>query len=186
MWPWEHLALGYLLLSLTWRLWGRDVDGWAAASLALGTQAPDVDKALAWLVGVLPAGRSLLHSVFALAVVTAVVLVVAAHRERLAAGAAFVLGYASHLFGDALPKLLAGNYEGLTFLLWPVLPLPPYDGFESVKGSLFELAASPETYLTTASYRTLILFGVVVVWMDDGFPGVAGVGRYLRRTLFHR
>ena len=61
MWPWEHLAFGYLLWSLWLRARGRSLPGdWEALVLVFATQLPDlVDKPLAWQLGVLPGGRSL-------------------------------------------------------------------------------------------------------------------------------
>ena len=60
MWPWGHLALGYLLHSpLARARFGRPPTDRATLLLVIGTQLPDlVDKPLAWWLGVLPAGRS--------------------------------------------------------------------------------------------------------------------------------
>jgi len=66
MWPWGHLAVGYLLWSVLVRdRRFRPPTGAETLLLAVGTQFPDaVDKPLAWSLGVLPNGRSLAHSVF--------------------------------------------------------------------------------------------------------------------------
>ena len=63
MWPWDHLAFGYVWYTLASRGWdGRPPSNAAAIALAVGTQFPDlVDKPLAWWLDVLPAGRSLGH-----------------------------------------------------------------------------------------------------------------------------
>ena len=64
MWPWGHLAVGYLVYSglSRWRF-GRLPGSVATLAVALGTQLPDlVDKPLAWTVNVLASGRSLAHS----------------------------------------------------------------------------------------------------------------------------
>jgi hypothetical protein len=188
MWPWEHLAFGYLFVSLTWRVGRHRVDGWIVLSVALGTQLPDlVDKPLAWYVHVLPGARSLAHSLFVAVPVCLVVLGVAyavrrPRRHRVGNAFAFSIGYASHLLGDALPALLRGNYERLTFLFWPRFPLPSYDGVDAVFANLADIVASPTAYLATGSYRVAIVLAVVVLWVDDGSPGLAGVGRYLIRT----
>ncbi len=183
MWPWTHLGFGYLLVSLLWRLRARRVDGAVAVAAALGTQFPDlVDKPLAWAFGVLPAGRSLAHSAVTAAVVSAVVLYVAGRRDRVDPALAFVLGYGSHLAGDALPKLPAGEFDSLTFLLWPLLPLPDYDGADPVVANVAEAAAEPVASLLASPGRLALLVLVVVVWGADGFPGVAGLGRYLTRV----
>lgn len=67
MWPWEHLAVGYIGYSLSVRLAGRGVPRpRPVVALAVGTQFPDlVDKPLSWTLGVLPSGHSLAHSLFA-------------------------------------------------------------------------------------------------------------------------
>jgi len=180
MWPWTHLAFGYLVVSLLWRLRARRVDGWVALAATVGTQFPDlVDKPLAWAVGVLPAGRSLTHSVFTAVAVSAVVLVVARRRDRLEPGLAFVVAYASHLAGDAIPKLPDGEFGELTFLLWPLLPLPEYAGAEPVLANLTEILTAPSAYLLASPVRLVFLTAVLALWGADGFPGAAGLGRYL-------
>lgn len=183
MWPWEHLALGYLAVSIAWRIDGRPVDGWVAASVAFGTQLPDiVDKFLAWYLAVLPSARSLMHSVLVAVPVSVFVLALAVHRDRSAAGLAFVVGYTSHLFGDALPKILNGHYQDIHFLLWPAIPNTLNDDPASVLNSFREILSDPMTYATSGSYRTAILVSVVLLWASDGFPGAVGVGQYLRNT----
>ena len=183
MWPWTHLAFGYLLVSLLWRLRANRVTGAVAVAAALGTQFPDlVDKPLAWGLGVLPAGRSLAHSVLTAAAVSAVVLYVAARRDRRAPALAFVVGYGSHLAGDTIPKLPTSDFESLTFLLWPLLPLPEYDGAEPVVANLSEVVAAPTAFLLASPSRLALLALVLAVWWADGFPGAAGVGRYVTRN----
>ena len=64
MWPWGHVALGYLFYSLYvhWRH-DRPPSAPAAIAVGVGTLLPDViDKPLAWWAAVLPNGRSLAHS----------------------------------------------------------------------------------------------------------------------------
>jgi len=187
MWPWEHFALGYIASSLLWRLWGHRIDGWVAALVGLGTQFPDIiDKTLAWYIDILPGSRTLAHSVLTAAPLSVFVLIVAAHRQRLNWGVAFVLAYLSHLFGDVLPRVLEGSYGGLSFLLWPIWPAPPDDGMIGVRERFVELVASPETYLAAHSYRVAIVFLMIVLWVDDGFPGPADIGRFLwRSSRFH-
>jgi hypothetical protein len=183
MWPWEHLAVGYLTLSLLWRTRGRPVDGRLALALAVGTQFPDlVDKPLAWQFALLTNARSLAHSLFVAVPLGLLVLAVAARRHRPEWGVAFAVGYITHLFGDALPPLVAGHYGELAFLVWPALPLAPDRGQEAVLERLRTVLASPEPYLTSGSYRTLLLYVVVVLWVVDGAPVAVDLGRYLRRT----
>jgi len=183
MWPWEHLALGYLPMSITWRISKTEIDDRTVLSMAFGTQFPDlVDKPLAWYLSVLPAARSLTHSLLVAVPLSLVVLAVAVRRRQLEYGIAFVLGYVTHLFGDALPRVLVGYYEGTYFLLWPLLPLSPENGPGLVLDSFYAVVDSPATYVATGSYRTAIIAFVVVLWATDGFPGLAGVGRYITST----
>lgn len=184
MWPWEHLAVGYVVVSVIWRLAGRRVDGWTAAAVAFATLFPDlVDKPLAWSLGVLPAARSLAHSLFVAVPVTTLVLVVAARRGRTDLGVAFTLGYYSHLLGDVVPRVLSGYYRGASFLFWPLLEVPPRQpGVRSALERFQALLASPELYFETESYKILIVVAMVAVWVSDGFPGVADLVRYWRRS----
>ena len=129
MWPWGHLAVGYVLYSLGTRArTGESPDGWNVVALAIGTQFPDlVDKPLAWWLGVLPGGRTLAHS---LLVAVPLVVLVAALARRYDAGpraTAFAVGYLSHLAGDALVPALVGSPRELAFLLWPATPTVVYD-----------------------------------------------------------
>lgn len=66
MWPWGHLAVGYLLYSAAVRLrTGRPPRAAAVVLLLAGTQLPDVvDKPLAWVYHVVPQGYAVGHSVF--------------------------------------------------------------------------------------------------------------------------
>ena len=183
MLPWTHLAFGYLVVSLLWRLSSHRLDGAAAVAVVIGTQFPDlVDKPLAWGLGVLPAGRSLAHSMLTAAAVSAIVLYAAARRDRLDQALAFVVGYGTHLLGDVIPKLPAGDFESLTFLLWPVLPLPEYEGAGPVVENFAEMAASPAAYLLASPGRLAALLLLLAVWSADGFPGAVGVGRYISRS----
>jgi hypothetical protein len=93
------------------------------------------------------------------------------------------VAYWSHLLGDALPKLPGGHYDSLTFLLWPLLPLPEYEGADAVIGNLGAVVADPPTYLLASPVRLAVLGVVVLVWIADGVPGLADIGRYLSRTV---
>lgn len=168
MYPWGHLALGYVLYSASRRLGGRSApSAEAVVWLALGTQFPDaVDKPLAWYAGVLPNGRSLAHSALSAAVLLALVLAVSRRLDRLD-GFAFAVGYASHLLGDALRPLLAGDYGRLGFLLWPLVPPLEY----ATEGSL---AAHFRHLSLDGPPGVELAFGLLValLWVRDGAPGL--------------
>lgn len=170
MWPWGHLAVGYLLYSglVHWRFDRAPSDA-AALAVAFGTQFPDlVDKPLAWTFHVIPTGRSLAHS---LLTATAVCLLVGWYmkkRDRVALASAFTVGYISHLFADAIAPLLAGQYRYVTFLVWPLLELPPHEHGTSLLEQLSGFAFTP---LVLAGV-SLLMFAFVV-WLYDGRPGLS-------------
>jgi hypothetical protein len=148
MWPWEHLAVGYLLYSASVRLrTGSGPGDGPALALALSTQFPDlVDKPLAWSLGVLPDGTTVAHSVFV--AVPAVVVVAALERGRAGGryAPAIGIGYLSGLLAEF------GRYfaDFVAFLGTPL-------------GRLYLLLE-------------LILVGTaILVWIRDGVPGLEPV-----------
>ena len=64
MWPWEHVAFGYVLYSLGSHAIRREPPAeWTVFALGLGTLVPDlVDKPLSWSLGLFPTGYSVAHS----------------------------------------------------------------------------------------------------------------------------
>ena len=177
MWPWGHLAFGYLLYSAVVRVRSWDSpDGQTVLLVLLGTQFPDiVDKPLAWTFHVLPSGRSLAHSLFAVAAVSALVGVYYQRRGRPQLGIAFAVGYLSHLIGDGIGHLLSGEYAYLSYLGWPLLPPPPF-GEEGGFLTHFQNIAITPGFMTQ-----LVLVAVLyVVWIEDGAPGRAETRAFLR------
>lgn len=180
MWPWEHAALGYLVYSLGLRALGREPpsDGGAFA-LFFGTQLPDlIDKSLSWGLGVFPTGYALGHSVFVALPVGVALSVVAIRTERVRLGAAFTVGYWSHLAGDVLNPLRYGEPPNVTRILWPVVSGPPYEqNLGAGRGLVYlgEFLGSlqsipPGTLLVTYLLLPLV---TVLVWITDGYPGLA-------------
>lgn len=179
MWPWEHLALGYLLYSGYARLRGRRPLPADVYALLLATQAPDlVDKPLAWTFGILPNGVSLAHSVFVALPVAALAVLVARHYDRAPVGVAFGLGYLSHLLGDVLYPLAVSGSVSPGYLLWPLVQRGSVDPDGSLS-ILFALLSHFGDFLATprgAVYLTLevVFLGVALaVWWADGLPGAA-------------
>jgi len=168
MYPWGHLAFGYVLYSLSRRLGGRSAPkGGAVIWLVVGTQFPDlVDKPLAWYAGVLPNGRSLTHSILVACILLTVAVYLSRRTDQLD-GMAFAVGYASHLFGDALRPLVAGDYERIAFLLWPLVPPLDYSTGGSLGAHLDQLALD-------GAPGTELAFGALValLWIRDGAPGL--------------
>lgn len=125
MWPWEHLAVGYVLVSVLWRARGRIPDAPTAVATAVGTQFPDlVDKPLAWGFGLLERGMAVAHSVL---VAVPLCLLAVALARRYGYGpivGGFALGYLSHLPADAVYSLFYGNGINVGAFLWPVARPP--------------------------------------------------------------
>lgn len=189
MWPWEHLALGYLLLSLYVHIRHRRAPGeHATLALAFGTQFPDlVDKPLAWGLGVLPAGV-LAHSIFVAMPVVAVVATIAWRRGVPGVGTAFGIGYLSHLPADAIYGVVLGRQPDFTSMFWPVTN--PGPGVETgiLSNATFYFTeyavfiTSPEGVFLLA-LEFALLGGATGVWWYDGVPGVAVLERWTRRHV---
>jgi hypothetical protein len=135
--------------------------------LAIGTQFPDlIDKPLAWSIGVLPTGRTLGHSLL-----VAVPISIAASRLLpTGQGAAFTIGYGSHLAADALWPVVEGQVGFLAFLLWPVLPSPTYEVAPSFGAHLTAF-----TWTSQSATEIVVCILAGVHWLSVGRPGLAAV-----------
>jgi len=174
MLPWGHAAVGYLAYSLYQRARHRQLPGEVAVlALAVGTQLPDlVDKPLAWTFGVLPSGRSLGHSVFALVLVGALVVWMARRRDRLVLAGAFLIGWGTHLLGDAY-QLLLGEPTCVRYLGWPLAGCP----YDEAGRSIIQFFLDLELH---AIWPEFALAGSVgLLWVYEGAPGL----RYLFEQL---
>ncbi|WP_132060440.1 metal-dependent hydrolase [Halorussus amylolyticus] len=186
MWPWEHLAVGYVAYSLSTRAFGSGAPrGAAVIALAVGTQFPDlVDKPLAWALGVLPSGHSLAHSVFFAVPASALAVVVGAALGRRRVGVAFGFGYLAHLPGDVVSPMLLGGRANVGFLFWPVVPAPESEasiGFVEMVGYLFGRYLNEVLTGQLSAYVAVelgLLASVALLWVLDGMPPV--------RTAFAR
>lgn len=179
MWPWEHLAFGYVLYSLWEHGRGRSPAGVPTLVLAVATQLPDlVDKPLSWGLGLFPAGYSVAHSVFVAVPVSGVALAVAARRDRGAAGVAFAVGYLAHLAGDVVSPVRSGGGLGVERVLWPLVRLPGYETrYGLVERTVYYLARSAHRIADLDSLLPVLVYlgvlaTVVVLWLVDGAPGV--------------
>lgn len=179
MWPWAHAALGYLLYTLYLRLRGAGrPTGLPVVLLAVGTQLPDlVDKPLAWYVGVLPYGRTLMHSLVLGGVVVALLVFFLHRRGHTAEATALAIGYYSHLLGDAYGLALTGEWASLAFLVWPLLPLPGVESeVESVLGHLLDIEGSP--FFLFGLALTALALGL---WVRHGLPGLSTLRAWVPR-----
>ncbi|WP_440010488.1 metal-dependent hydrolase [Halomicrococcus sp. SG-WS-1] len=180
MWPWEHLAFGYLCYSLTVHLVRRSApETREVLALAVASVLPDlVDKPLSWSLGLFPSGYSIAHSVFVAPVVVAFALALAGWRGRLRYGAAFAVGYCSHLVGDVIYPAVLGEGLKPEVLLWPVVEMPAYENdyglverfvvyFSEYLEMLAELELSP-----VLAFELVLAASVFLLWVYDGMPGV--------------
>jgi len=178
VWPWEHLAVGYLLFSPSVRLSAaRTPTGVEAVVLAVATQLPDlIDKPLAWWSSVLPSGLSLGHSVFFAVPAAAAVLALATRLDAPFVGVAFGVGYLSHLLGDVAFNSLGGTLR-VGFLFWPLVSRPS-GGETALLARVAELWGSFQIFLGTPAGRFYLFVEAAVLalafalWVADGAPGV--------------
>lgn len=182
MWPWEHLAVGYLWYSGYARLVHGERPGNAdVVVLAVATQLPDlVDKPLAWWLGVLPGGLSLAHSLLFALPACLVAVVVARRAGAPAAGRAFTVGYLTHLAGDVVYPLATDGHLRLGFLAWPLVASPPVDA-PGFLAQVLAFLAQFRAFLATPRGQLYLLLEVcllavgVLVWAVDRFPGPGGL-----------
>lgn len=176
MWPWDHLAVGYLTVTALLRLGGEEPpDRPVVIAAVVGSLGPDlVDKPLAWVVSVLPSGVSLAHSALTCAVTLLVLWLVGLPRRPLLA---FGGGYVAHLAGDAAYGLLTNAPGAPEFLLWPLLSVPPAPPTGPVVtvttlfGFYRSFLASPagQIYLLVDLLLFAVTFGI---WIRHGTPGL--------------
>jgi hypothetical protein len=180
VWPWEHLAIAYVAVSLLARSGGRRVGGPEAVALAVGSQFPDlVDKPLAWGLGALPSGTTLAHSVFVAVPVCLLAWQLGRRAGYGSLGVAFGLAYALHLPADVLyGPLTVGGTLSLDPLLWPLVAKA---GGSAGGGLLAEAWFYVERYRSfLATPRALgyialelsLLLSALALWVSDGYPGV--------------
>ena len=169
MWPWGHLAVGYLC----YRGWcatrgTSPLRGSVLVVLAVSTQLPDlIDKPLAWELGFLATGRSLAHSlVVGLPILFLLWWLLADNCQYWVA---LTIGYLTHLAGDGIQPILAGEYNSLAYLGWPLVRIPEADVQVSV--GIVEFLVTPEV---TTGYLAQwgLLVVAAVLWAADGFPGL--------------
>lgn len=191
MWPWEHLAVGYLFYSAYARVrTDGPPDGPSAVTVVIATQLPDlIDKPLAWTFGVYPGGYSIGHSVFVAILLSILVAFVSRRIGRPHLGAAFAIGYLSHLPGDLLYLYVTNGYLNPAIVLWPIVsPVGAPTGggllanFVTYVRGYAELVASGQ-FLGLVLLELSLLVAALVVWIFDGLPGVAGISRWISHVV---
>ncbi|MBV0923099.1 metal-dependent hydrolase [Halomicroarcula limicola] len=179
MWPWEHLAVGYLVYSLYVRVRGRErPSGVDVVAVAVGSQFPDlVDKPLGWGTTLLPSGTSLAHSILFAVPISLLVVAVAHRYGHSSVGVGFALAYLAHPPADAVYSFVLGGHLRLGFLLWPVVPAHPMEptAIFARAGELFVefvgILGTPMGYRFLA-LEALLLGVTFILWWDDGWPGL--------------
>lgn len=164
--PVVHLAVGYLCYSGFSRVRYDDTPGAVPAFVAVfGAALPDlIDKPLAF-AGVVPVGRTIGHSLLFALLLVALVWGLARMRERTELAVAFAIGYLTHLAADVPWHVLAGDFDELAFLFWPLTEMPPYTGVKP-------LGTVAGVEVTTLWLEVVIFVTGVAVWWIDGRPGV--------------
>lgn len=163
MWPWGHAVVGLLCLgALVYVRRGGFPSRAETVVVLFATQLPDlVDKPLAWWVEVLPAGRSLAHSVFTATLLVCIVVFLATRRDRPELGGAFAVGYFSHLPGDLTLVGLGGRFEHAAYLFWPLLESPDYGSDPSVIAHFASIEPTPMFLVQTlAAFFVALLLGI--------------------------
>ena len=187
MWPWEHLAVGYLAYSMLARArTGEPPGGAAALVVAVATQLPDlIDKPLAWTFGVFPGGYSVGHSIFVASGLSTLAVAVARRRGRPELGVAFAVGYLSHLPADLLFLYVVEGYLTPAIVVWPAVPAI---AGTAGGGLVAHVVTFLEAYARSlaggrlvgfALVEVALLVGALVAWLRDGRPGVGNIRRGL-------
>lgn len=176
MWPWEHVAVGYIAYSLlsrtpvTRRPGRREL-----LAVVLGALGPDlIDKPLSWGFRVFADGYSMGHSVlFAVPLAIAAVAVGARVGER-AAGIAFGVGYLSHLPADVFYPMVFGREPAYSVLVWPFGPSSApatrglFENFFHYFAAFLDFVTGPEAALYVSVEALLLLTALFLLWRDLG------------------
>lgn len=187
MWPWEHAALGYVLFSFFVHVTeGRPPAGPSAILLGVATLVPDlVDKPLSWGLHLFPSGYAVAHSVLVAVPVGVLAVVLGRRRQRPLAGLAVLVGYWSHLVGDVVSPLRAGEPLAVDRILWPLVVQDPYArrlGLDRGAYYVVEYLGSVSAGELTGGALLVFLgtLAAIALWVVDGAPGLDVLRRALR------
>jgi len=185
MWPIGHISGAYILYTAIARAHGDTVSvqaggvartGGVVFVLGFGALFPDlVDKPLGWYLGVLPAGRTLAHSLLFLIPFCAILFLLARRYGRPEYGVAFAVGALSHAVLDAVPALWGAASPNS--LLWPLLVVEPYPGGPPTILGLLRSSLSEPYFL----FEFVLLAIAFAAWRSDGYPGLAFVRAVVER-----
>jgi hypothetical protein len=178
MWPWEHLAVGYLAYSLFERSRQSRPDTAGTLAVVIGSQLPDLlDKPLGWGTTLLPSGHSMAHSLL-FAVPLALVAILLTRRLGIGrAGYGFGISYLLHLPADALYPMILGKDPTFGFLLWPLVPVAetaPVPLIERVNAvvEVFVVGIQTGSVALFLAAEVGLLTTTLLLWRADGWPGI--------------
>lgn len=187
MWPWDHVALGYLLFASI-----RYVRGWpkptagVTAVVVIGSQLPDlIDKSLAWSLEVFSTGIAFGHSLWFLGMLAVLTGAAGVRYGRRSLPAALTIGVCSHLIGDVVFAVAVGSAMTYELVLWPIVTASPDPQVGMIASILFnwhEFLAflhrpRGRWYLLAEVGLLLVAIGV---WSRDGAPGFTELCRFLK------
>lgn len=180
MWPWEHVAVAYLLYSVAVRRATGEPPRLAdAGAVVVAAVLPDlVDKPLSWTLDLVPAGYSVAHSVFVAGPLLVVLVPLAHATGHGRAGVAVAVGYLSHLAGDVVYPVVLGDPLAPAVVLWPFVshqPVPArYDLVDRVlyflERQLHLMSEPGMAWLLVVELG--LLAAVLGRWYADGAPGL--------------
>ena len=167
MQPVVHPVVGYICYAAYTRLGdGEPPEGAPALVAIVAATLPDLIDQPLWHAGVTPVGRTIGHSLLGALPLVVLAWLLARRWGRPTLGAAFAIGYASHLAADVPWHVLAGDYDELGFLLWPLTHMPPYSGVK-------QLGTVGGLEVTTLALEAVIFLAGGALWWHDGRPGLA-------------
>ncbi|MEY7850994.1 metal-dependent hydrolase [Natrarchaeobius sp. A-rgal3] len=190
MWPWEHLAVAYLLYSLmAHSVLGRSPTAAETIAVAVGSQLPDlIDKPLAWTFGITETGYAVGHSIFVAPIVCLAVFAVSVRYDRDPVAAAFSFAYLSHLVTDVLNPIRMGRDPELRVVLWPVASPPAGDHGGFLDHFALYLVRHVNHILSGGLSAEVVFqlgigLAVVGLWLADGAPVASDCWRLVRSRL---
>ena len=100
---------------------------------------------------------------------------------RRAVGAAFSVGYLSHIVGDGLYPLVVHGEVSPGYMLWPLVSTPVDDGpffatVEELWTAFVHFLGTPRGQLYLALDATFLALALAL-WLWDGTPGLPRPGR---------
>ncbi|MBX0324315.1 metal-dependent hydrolase [Halomicroarcula sp. F13] len=179
MWPWEHVAVGYLLYSGYVHLrYGESPGTLPALAVGFGALFPDlVDKPLAWTFELFPSGVSVAHSVFTATALSLAVVVLLGKLGHRAVGTGFSVAYLAHIPADAMYQVVVGNPLRLEAYLWPLVTIQSSGQGGFLDNALYYFVrflfflGTPRGLLFL-SLEVALLGTTLLVWWADDCPGL--------------